>query len=175
MPALGADGSIIQPSPKNTGSDRFDGGKRALFAWSPGAYAEAARIDPQQRLFLETTWEALQDAGIVPERLAGTKIAVYSGISSHGYAVLQMNPVNRYLIGGHTMTGITNCIVANRVSYLLDLDLLTDKTAEQCFRDMRRNVDRLESWADSFEQEVAKRFELPKQMLAATAFDGPAA
>ncbi|MFI9503596.1 SDR family NAD(P)-dependent oxidoreductase [Nocardia sp. NPDC052566] len=82
---------------------------------------EAARIDPQQRLFLETTWEALQDAGIVPERLAGTKTAVYAGVSGHDYGIIQLNPENRYLIGGHTMTGVTNCIVANRVSYLLDL------------------------------------------------------
>ncbi|MBF6181917.1 type I polyketide synthase [Nocardia otitidiscaviarum] len=82
---------------------------------------EAARIDPQQRLFLETTWEALQDAGIVPEELAGTKTAVYAGVSGHDYGIIQLNPENRYLIGGHTMTGVTNCIVANRVSYLLDL------------------------------------------------------
>jgi len=82
---------------------------------------EAARIDPQQRLFLETTWEALQDAGIVPERLAGTKTAVYAGVSGHDYGIIQLNPENRYLVGGHTMAGVTNCIVANRVSYLLDL------------------------------------------------------
>ncbi|MBF6328236.1 type I polyketide synthase [Nocardia transvalensis] len=82
---------------------------------------EAARIDPQQRLFLETTWEALQDAGIVPERLAGTRTAVYAGVSGHDYGIIQLNPENRYLLGGHTMAGITNCIVANRVSYLLDL------------------------------------------------------
>lgn len=37
----------------------------------------------------------------------------------------------------------------------LHLDLLTDKSAEQCFRDMRRNVDRFEAWVESFEQEVA--------------------
>ena len=82
---------------------------------------EAARIDPQQRLFLETTWEALQDAGTVPGGLAGTKTAVYAGVSGHDYGILQMNPENRYAIGGHSMTGVTNCIVANRVSYLLDL------------------------------------------------------
>jgi acyl transferase domain-containing protein len=81
---------------------------------------EAARIDPQQRLFLETTWEALQDAGIVPERLAGSKTAVYAGVSGHDYGIIQLGPDNRYLIGGHTMTGVTNCIVSNRVSYLLD-------------------------------------------------------
>ncbi len=82
---------------------------------------EAARIDPQQRLFLETTWEALQDAGIVPESIAGEKVAVYAGVSGHDYGIIQLNPENRYQIGGHTMTGVTNCIVANRVSYLLDL------------------------------------------------------
>ncbi|MFD4352142.1 SDR family NAD(P)-dependent oxidoreductase [Nocardia sp. NPDC058518] len=82
---------------------------------------EAARIDPQQRLFLETTWEALQDAGILPEDIAGEKVAVYAGVSGHDYGIIQLNPENRNLIGGHTMTGVTNCIVANRVSYLLDL------------------------------------------------------
>ncbi|SMD25846.1 type I polyketide synthase [Kibdelosporangium aridum] len=85
------------------------------------APTEAARMDPQQRLFLETTWEALQDAGIVPELLAGTKTAVYAGVSGHDYGIIQLNPENRYLLGGHTMAGVTNCIVANRVSYLLDL------------------------------------------------------
>ncbi|MBF6328237.1 NAD(P)/FAD-dependent oxidoreductase [Nocardia transvalensis] len=44
----------------------------------------------------------------------------------------------------------------------LHLDLLTDKTADQCFRDMRRNVDRLESWAGAFEQELAKGYDLPQ-------------
>ena len=37
----------------------------------------------------------------------------------------------------------------------LHLDLLTDKSADQCFGDMRRNVDRFAAWAESFEQEVA--------------------
>ncbi|MGW4773511.1 SDR family NAD(P)-dependent oxidoreductase [Nocardia sp. NPDC004278] len=82
---------------------------------------EASRMDPQQRLFLETTWEALQDAGIVPEHLAGEQVAVYAGVSGHDYSVIQLGAENRNLIGGHTMTGVTNAIVANRVSYLLDL------------------------------------------------------
>jgi flavin-dependent dehydrogenase len=43
----------------------------------------------------------------------------------------------------------------------LHLDLLTEKSAERCFRDMWRNVDRLRSWAESFEQEVAKGKDLP--------------
>ncbi|GLX50889.1 halogenase [Streptomyces hygroscopicus subsp. hygroscopicus] len=43
----------------------------------------------------------------------------------------------------------------------LHLDLLTEKTPDRTFREMRHNVDRLEAWADSFEQEVAKRYDLP--------------
>jgi len=45
----------------------------------------------------------------------------------------------------------------------LHLDLLTDKSAEKCFRDMRRNVDRLESWAESFEKEVVNGRNLPQR------------
>ncbi|MFF3223073.1 NAD(P)/FAD-dependent oxidoreductase [Nocardia suismassiliense] len=51
----------------------------------------------------------------------------------------------------------------------LHLDLITDKTADRCFRDMRRNVDRLESWAGSFERELAKRYDLPQPEPTATA------
>ncbi|MEV6559387.1 NAD(P)/FAD-dependent oxidoreductase [Nocardia sp. NPDC051756] len=56
----------------------------------------------------------------------------------------------------------------------LHLDLLTDKTAEQTFRDMRRNVDRLESWADSFEREIAARIELPVRAPAEPALQASA-
>jgi acyl transferase domain-containing protein len=82
---------------------------------------EVARMDPQQRLFLETTWEALDDAGITPEELAGTQTAVFAGSSGHDHGIIQLSPFNRYHLGTHTMSGATNCVIANRVSYLLDL------------------------------------------------------
>jgi acyl transferase domain-containing protein len=90
----------------------------AFFGVTP---REAARTDPQQRLFLETTWDALEEAGIRPEDLAGTRTAVFVGTSGHDHGIIQLNPLNRYIVGAHTMTGVTNCILANRVSYLLDL------------------------------------------------------
>ena len=95
--------------------DSFDA---AFFGITP---REASRMDPQQRLFLETTWEALEDAGIVPSSLAGTQAGVFVGVSGYDYGTVQINPVNRYVLGAHTMTGNTNCIIPNRVSYLLDL------------------------------------------------------
>ncbi|MEP7346563.1 MAG: beta-ketoacyl synthase N-terminal-like domain-containing protein, partial [Gemmatimonadaceae bacterium] len=59
--------------------DRFDAG---FFAMNP---REAQLMDPQQRLMLETSWEALEHAGLVPERFAGT-IGVFAGVFNNSYA-----------------------------------------------------------------------------------------
>lgn len=93
--------------------DRFD---PEFFKISPRA---AVSLDPQQRLILEVTWEALEDAGQMPEDLAGTQTGVFVGINSFDYyALLMENPTN---VDAHAGTGNTNCIAANRISYLLNL------------------------------------------------------
>ncbi|MEM7345625.1 MAG: beta-ketoacyl synthase N-terminal-like domain-containing protein, partial [Chloroflexota bacterium] len=77
--------------------------------------AEADEMDPQQRLLLEVSWEALENAGIVPHRLAGSQTGVFIGISSNDYVRLQGAPTP---LSG---TGNAFSIAANRLSYLLDL------------------------------------------------------
>ncbi|MEH2032453.1 MAG: SDR family NAD(P)-dependent oxidoreductase [Nostoc sp.] len=71
--------------------DRFD---PAFFGISP---REAVAIDPQHRLLLEVSWEALEQAAIAPERLAGASVGVFIGNDGHDYEQLiaqhlQQNP-----------------------------------------------------------------------------------
>ncbi len=88
----------------------------AFFGISP---REAARMDPQQRLLAEVAWEALEDAGIVPEHLAGSATGVFVGIATNDYAHLQFQRLDR--IDAYTGTGNALSIAANRLSYLFDL------------------------------------------------------
>ena len=59
--------------------DLFDA---TFFRISP---VEAQLLDPQQRMMLETSWQALEDAGIDPDRLKGSRTGVYAGISNNDY------------------------------------------------------------------------------------------
>ncbi len=94
------------------GIDKFD---HQFFGISP---REAAQMDPQQRLLLEVAWEALEDAGQVPDRLAGTRAGVFVGISTNDYgAIRQGHP---QLIDAYSGTGNALSIAANRLSYVFD-------------------------------------------------------
>jgi myxalamid-type polyketide synthase MxaE and MxaD len=92
--------------------DQFDPN---FFGISP---REALRMDPQQRLLLEVTWEALQDAGQVPERLVGTQAGVFIGIATNDYGRMQWNDLEH--IDAYSGTGNAQSIAANRISYLFD-------------------------------------------------------
>ncbi|MGH9956589.1 MAG: beta-ketoacyl synthase N-terminal-like domain-containing protein, partial [Pyrinomonadaceae bacterium] len=80
---------------------------------------EAASMDPQQRLVLEVSWEALENAGQTAEELADSQTGVFIGISTNDYSRRQLGDpaVNDAYAG----TGNALSIAANRVSYLLDL------------------------------------------------------
>ncbi|WP_052672352.1 type I polyketide synthase [Aliterella atlantica] len=80
---------------------------------------EVEHSDPQQRLFLEVAWEALENASIVPTSLAGSQTGVFIGLCTVDYHRLLYKNFSQ--IGLYSGTGTTPCITANRLSYLLDL------------------------------------------------------
>ncbi|USQ86426.1 acyltransferase domain-containing protein [Streptomyces phaeoluteigriseus] len=81
---------------------------------------EALAIDPQQRLLLQTSWEAFERAGIVPARVRGTDVGVFTGVSSSEYG-------SRFLEGsgneleGYLMQGSALSVASGRVAYELGL------------------------------------------------------
>ncbi len=95
--------------------DGVDGFDHRFFGISP---REAAQMDPQQRLLLEVAWEALEDAGQVPERLAGSRTGVFVGISTNDYGYLRLGQPQ--LVDAYTGTGNALSIAANRLSYVFD-------------------------------------------------------
>ncbi len=80
---------------------------------------EAESMDPQQRLLLEVTWEALENASVQPEQLAGSHTGVFIGISSYDYSQLLFKHAAN--LNAYSGTGNAFSIAANRLSYLLDL------------------------------------------------------
>lgn len=91
--------------------DRFDS---FFFRISPG---EAEQMDPQQRIFLETVYEALQDGGHTRQSI-GRDVGVYVGAMNSDYAVLSAQGA---LAGACPFPYAGNYQIANRVSYFLDL------------------------------------------------------
>jgi len=103
-------GSVIE------GVDLFDA---SFFGFSP---REAESIDPQQRIFLETAWHALEDAGYYPESFPGL-IGVYGGCAMSTYLQhLQGNPHFVALVGYlQVYIGNDKDYLTTHVSYKLDL------------------------------------------------------
>lgn len=93
--------------------DEFDAD---FFGISP---REAAWLDPQQRLLLELSWEAMENAGVLPSSMAGSDCAVYVGISGLDYGMRGLDDLAS--LTAHMMTGNTMSIAANRLSYIYDL------------------------------------------------------
>ncbi|WNZ21413.1 SDR family NAD(P)-dependent oxidoreductase [Leptolyngbya sp. NK1-12] len=81
---------------------------------------EARSLDPQQRLLLEVSWEALEQAGIIPARLAGSATGVFIGISSNDYSQHLLNR-DRHQIDAYLATGNSHSTAAGRLSYTLGL------------------------------------------------------
>jgi polyketide synthase 13 len=79
---------------------------------------EADNIDPQQRMALELTWEALENARIPASSLRGQSVGVYIGSSLNDYSFLAMSDPS--IAHPYAITGTASSIIANRVSYFYD-------------------------------------------------------
>ena len=79
---------------------------------------EADNVDPQQRLALEMTWEALEHARIPASALRGQSVGVYIGNSTNDYSFLAMSDPS--VAHPYAITGTASSIIANRVSYFYD-------------------------------------------------------
>ena len=95
--------------------DQFDA---RFFGISP---REATSIDPQHRLILEVSWEALEHAGQNPNRLNGESVGVFVGISTSDYAMLQMQRADPALVDIYFGIGNAANAAPGRVSYTLGL------------------------------------------------------
>ena len=88
----------------------------AVFGISP---REATQIDPQQRILLQLTWEALEDAGIRPSSIANSDVGVFVGASQADYGHAFFG--DPAVADAHFSTGTAISILANRISYIYGL------------------------------------------------------
>ncbi|ATQ76795.1 hypothetical protein CR152_21450 [Massilia violaceinigra] len=93
--------------------DKFD---PLFFGITP---REAEMMDPQQRIFIETVWSAIEDAGHKVSDLSGTKTGLFVGASAKDY--IDVLAENKSPLDGYSASGNSHSILANRVSFLFNL------------------------------------------------------
>jgi acyl transferase domain-containing protein len=112
VPADLANSAALRSGSFLDGIDEFDPG----FFGVP--VREAASVDPQHRLLMETTWEALEDAGVPPRSLGGTRTGMFVGISGADYAKrFTLSDFNVY----HGISAVPSG-APGRISYILDVN-----------------------------------------------------
>ncbi|WP_084506356.1 polyketide synthase Pks13 [Nocardia violaceofusca] len=103
--------------------DVIKGFDAEFFAMSP---VEVERVDPQQRLMMELTWEALEHARIPANTLKGESVGVFIGTSTNDFSLLAALGLGKSdadapaSADAYALTGGSTAIVANRVSYFYD-------------------------------------------------------
>lgn len=117
---------LYSPDPNEPGrmATRWGGFLDGLEEFDPWFFGisprEAIGMDPQQRLLLEVAWEALEHAGIAPDRLDGTSTGVFLGLCNQDYHALRLErPLED--IDSYFASGVSGSMAAGRIAYLLGL------------------------------------------------------
>ena len=110
----GRPGNGIAPDMRGAFIEDIDWFDSRFFRISP---VEARMMDPQQRMMLETSWEALEDAGIDPDGLRGSQTGVYTGIGGSEYrdVISSSGKLGNYL-------GTNASVAVGRIAFALGLE-----------------------------------------------------
>ncbi|HEY1967197.1 MAG TPA: beta-ketoacyl synthase N-terminal-like domain-containing protein, partial [Pseudonocardia sp.] len=129
-----ADGDGITPFPDDRGWEALIAGGEATYVqaggfimdaprFDPGFFGisprEALAMDPQQRQLLEVSWETLEQAGIDPASLRGSKTGVFAGGTNSGYGVSVAGVEGT---AGYMLTGGLTAVISGRIAYTLGLE-----------------------------------------------------
>ena len=95
--------------------------------FDPAAFGIAPRdaltMEPQQRLMVEVTWDALEDAGIIPESIMGERVAVMLGYMAEDYSRERTGVLGEAAVfRGHdvfTVGGMSHAVLSGRIAFLL--------------------------------------------------------
>lgn len=107
----------------NKSNSRWGGFMKEIDKFDPLFFGivprEAEMMDPQQRIFLQTVYHAIEDSGHKVSDLSGTKTALYVGVSAKDYT--DVLATHQMALDGYSASGNSHSILANRVSFLLNL------------------------------------------------------
>ncbi|MFD5868479.1 polyketide synthase Pks13 [Corynebacterium sp. NPDC060344] len=95
--------------------DDIVGFDNEFFGLSP---LEVENMDPQQRMLLELTWEALENAHLPASELRGESVGVFMGSTTNDYAMLMASDPST--AHPYALTGSSPSILSNRISYAFD-------------------------------------------------------
>ena len=125
---VGRIGELFPDASVNEPACRFGGYVEGIDLFDPEFFrispVEAQLLDPQQRMMLETSWQALEDAALAPDQLKGTRTGVYVGISNIEYRGLIMESAEPAEPAEtlYALIGTTLNSVSGRVSFVLGLN-----------------------------------------------------